>query len=925
MIAQLIRDKKTVLFVSEKAAALEVVHKRLDDIGLAPFVLALHSHKTTRKAVAQELAESLETRPEAASARTLAATRAQAKQGRQQLSNYAAAINEKRRPSQRNFHDTAGEISALSAHRVAVVPDMDTTALTPEAFQNIVATAERLGSAWAPVERGDDFLWRGLAQRRVSSSDETDYRNRVVSLSDALAQLRQAVASAHDDLRITNEATPAQAEWTQQLLALVEHRQPATPQWLITGDGAAVNKKAERLADEIDHLHTAEQQLDVSAPAWRTLDPDAAQRVEQHQATAAALHPQPPQSMLTERSPHQIAQLAEALSVAAGDIDAIEAPAAMLRTAFGVEQDTPTQTLHRLVDLGQLADADPVPEPEWFTATDRAAATDALESLSEATGACSTRRGRLTEDFAPDVLDLDLEGLHDRFTHTHRGVRRLAGAYRKDKATLATAALSGKTTKETIACLDSLVTWQRADRCLQAAEQDHAACLGSYYLDRERSDLDAARIALQTAEEAVQIAGGTVSAATLAATIGRPGGRRIAETADVLGGLLAGLHDSDLREQIGPATMIALDGLSLQAAARWCRHLAAAATVAAADTAPAAEASTTAPATATVALELLSARAAQHRLAAAVADRARPLAVMTGEQVASNLDSGTLRACASWVAQVQDHLGAGIEPETATRLTLSDLTESHVAEPLRHARQAANELLEVFEPDHAETLRRQLDSSYDTAAQLLDALHDTAADMHVWSDYTECSDALAAAGLDSVLSECERLRKPGQDIADIVRLAVLRRWADQTIDADPRLRRGRSADRDKIRADFQRHDQQLVEAAAAEVINACAARRPAFSAGGAGIIKQQAQLKKTTQTRSRAAGTRFRRSAAHQTLLHDEPTVSLAVPATGHDLRRGHLRRGFPSQRGRRRRLHLSGPPAHRRRRPETAPADQLL
>ena len=67
MIADLLTRRKTVLFVSDKAAALDVVHARLQAAGLSEFVLELHSHKTTRKEVAKELGRSLLTRvrPEA--------------------------------------------------------------------------------------------------------------------------------------------------------------------------------------------------------------------------------------------------------------------------------------------------------------------------------------------------------------------------------------------------------------------------------------------------------------------------------------------------------------------------------------------------------------------------------------------------------------------------------------------------------------------------------------------------------------------------------------------------------------------------------------------------------------------------------------------------------------------------------------------
>ena len=55
VIAQCLGDGKTVLFVAEKAAALDVVHRRLRATGLGDAVLELHSNKTDRKSVLAQL------------------------------------------------------------------------------------------------------------------------------------------------------------------------------------------------------------------------------------------------------------------------------------------------------------------------------------------------------------------------------------------------------------------------------------------------------------------------------------------------------------------------------------------------------------------------------------------------------------------------------------------------------------------------------------------------------------------------------------------------------------------------------------------------------------------------------------------------------------------------------------------------------
>lgn len=60
LICHLLATGKTVLFVSEKMAALEVVHRRLDSIGLGPFCLELHSAKAKKSEVLMQLGKALD-------------------------------------------------------------------------------------------------------------------------------------------------------------------------------------------------------------------------------------------------------------------------------------------------------------------------------------------------------------------------------------------------------------------------------------------------------------------------------------------------------------------------------------------------------------------------------------------------------------------------------------------------------------------------------------------------------------------------------------------------------------------------------------------------------------------------------------------------------------------------------------------------
>jgi very-short-patch-repair endonuclease len=59
IISEALADGKKVLFVSEKMAALQVVHKRLEQVGLSNFCLTLHSHKANKKEILKDLANTL--------------------------------------------------------------------------------------------------------------------------------------------------------------------------------------------------------------------------------------------------------------------------------------------------------------------------------------------------------------------------------------------------------------------------------------------------------------------------------------------------------------------------------------------------------------------------------------------------------------------------------------------------------------------------------------------------------------------------------------------------------------------------------------------------------------------------------------------------------------------------------------------------
>lgn len=114
IIAECLSQGKRVLFVSEKMAALEVVKRRLDDCGLGDFCLELHSKKTGKRVVLDELDRVLnEANNHAVDTKNLEHELSRLKEIRNRLNNYVKRLHEKRAGLEISAFDLHGKLAAL--------------------------------------------------------------------------------------------------------------------------------------------------------------------------------------------------------------------------------------------------------------------------------------------------------------------------------------------------------------------------------------------------------------------------------------------------------------------------------------------------------------------------------------------------------------------------------------------------------------------------------------------------------------------------------------------------------------------------------------------------------------------------------------------------------------------------------------------
>ena len=162
IIAEFLAVGKTVLFVSEKSAALEVVKRRLDKKHLGDFCLECHSHKANKKGVIEELGRCLSLPPETYQDQTEDLNRL--KGVKSTLNNYVQKLHMVQKPLSLSLFQVHGKLAGLDSVRTSLciiqdVMNTDLESLTVD--QNLIRSLIDFKNA---ILRNDDHPWRGLSQ-----------------------------------------------------------------------------------------------------------------------------------------------------------------------------------------------------------------------------------------------------------------------------------------------------------------------------------------------------------------------------------------------------------------------------------------------------------------------------------------------------------------------------------------------------------------------------------------------------------------------------------------------------------------------------------------------------------------------------------------------------------------------------------------
>jgi len=193
IIAECLAANKTVLFVSEKAAALEVVKRRLKEAGLDDFVLELHSRQASKRAVLEEINRVLQR--DAGGRRVENRTAEDLQRARDQLNTYHRELHENLQPLDVSPFIAMSRAIGLASH---IEPECDIPDVLAWSADQLAEARQRLEQMDRRLERvGNpaEHPWRGVELPAAGIKEKQTIVKTCGELISAIAQAQEKTSA----------------------------------------------------------------------------------------------------------------------------------------------------------------------------------------------------------------------------------------------------------------------------------------------------------------------------------------------------------------------------------------------------------------------------------------------------------------------------------------------------------------------------------------------------------------------------------------------------------------------------------------------------------------------------------------------------------------------------------------------------------
>lgn len=232
IIATLLAEGRRVLFVSEKTAALDVVKRRLTEVGLGGFCLDLHSHRGKKASVYAQLRVVLD--PPPAAPKEYPYERLVTR--RNELNAIVRALHEIREPLGLSVFNVHGRVAAIREVPRLNVVIRDLSALDRDRLHRIQVALSRIARRTTEFRDHNTSRWRSLGSVAPSPRLAEAVSNDLVQIRVEIDSTLPTLANASAICGFDTPRTLGEAAHLVHLLAHLKNAPgPIPSQWLESG------------------------------------------------------------------------------------------------------------------------------------------------------------------------------------------------------------------------------------------------------------------------------------------------------------------------------------------------------------------------------------------------------------------------------------------------------------------------------------------------------------------------------------------------------------------------------------------------------------------------------------------------------------------------------------------------------------------
>ena len=274
LIAEVLVHGKKVLFVSEKMAALEVVKSRLDKVGLGNFCLELHSHKSNKKEVLQELERAISSSPNNCSDETEKYSRVD--NLKKILNDYVNTLHSPIADTERTpfelltVREKAKDYFKNNNLEMPRVWFPHPSSWNIREWRTAIQTLENLTTGLSSVTPISEHPWRGCSTGIISTQYEEDIFQKITDFQDAIEKVLDVLCILEKEFGIRVPENSYYLDKHLRAADIVENAFPVDTSVLLNEKWDSFNDEAKELINMVESIAEAKKKFTRAA---LTIDP----------------------------------------------------------------------------------------------------------------------------------------------------------------------------------------------------------------------------------------------------------------------------------------------------------------------------------------------------------------------------------------------------------------------------------------------------------------------------------------------------------------------------------------------------------------------------------------------------------------------------------------------------------------------------